>query len=244
MSLIPFRARSYIRIRAHGDGAYCTATRCSPNWSHLRRAQRLSWWPFRNIRCAHPGCLHVGSRLCSARLSAPAIVRRLRPTDNGVPCSSSTISTTPASQLSRRTASADTKVSPISPTATGSAISACTRRPRSGIVSVISIGERRGRSPRRCPCAIATSASARQKLAGRHRLAGARHSADAMTWARSLFAIPRNRHPRRFRYHRVANPRREESTCIWASALTAGARARARQRRSARPGSAGARPHR
>jgi len=91
----------------------------------------------------------------------PAIVRRLRPTDSGVPCSSSTTSTTPASQLSRRAASADTNDSPISPTSVGSVMSA--RRPLCGIVTVTSIGERWGRSPRRYPCATDTSASARWK---------------------------------------------------------------------------------
>ena len=41
------------------------------------------WWPSRKIRWLHPGNEQVDSRLYSARLSAPAIVRRLRPTDSG-----------------------------------------------------------------------------------------------------------------------------------------------------------------
>jgi hypothetical protein len=73
-----------------------------------------------------------------------AIVRRLRPTDSGVPCSVSTHSTTPASQLSRRAASPETNDSPISPTSSGSTAPVSARRQAWGIATTISIGERFG----------------------------------------------------------------------------------------------------
>ena len=54
--------------------------RCVPQAGLAALRPVLNMMASRKIRCVHPGYVHVLSRLCSARLSAPAIVRRFRPT--------------------------------------------------------------------------------------------------------------------------------------------------------------------